>query len=178
MFKKVLISAIIIMAVFAAGSAVYAQSGTSSAGYVKKAPVFELLPGSEESKTFQKEYIISANSKEGTEVVLDLYWFGTENDKSIIAKKKPGKKSDEEGIWILQKSETYTVGASGIFAESVDLNLGKNKIVLFIMDKDGNTDEITLEIERFLEEQASEEVTGSTLNKLKENMTNSTNKSE
>ncbi|HYE81916.1 MAG TPA: hypothetical protein VEG39_07085 [Clostridia bacterium] len=179
MFKKVLITAAIATAVFAAGSAVYAQSDASYVKYGKDtAPVFDLQSDKDESKTFEKEYIISGNAEEGTEVTFDLYWFGTEDDKSIIVKKKPSEDSEEEGIWILQQSEEFTVGASGIFAESVDLNLGKNKIVLFITDKNGNTDERTLEVERFLEKEASEEVNGNNLNKVKEDLSNKVNTNE
>ncbi|MEA4847996.1 MAG: hypothetical protein VB106_12265 [Clostridiaceae bacterium] len=172
MFRKVLISAIIVTAVFAAGSAVYAQSATDVD------PVFVLLSDKEESKTFDREYVISGNAKEGTVVTIDLYWFKTGNEKSIIVNKKPSEASESEGNWILQQSENYTVGASGIFAESVALNLGKNRIVLFIKGINGDTDEIALELERCSEKQAREEVSGNSLNKFVENMSNQVNTSE
>lgn len=174
MFKKVLISAIIATAVFAAGSAVYAQAGTS---YRRDtAPVFELLSDKEETKTFSREYVISGNASEGTEVAIELYWFRAEDEKSIIAKKKTVEVSEREGDWIFQQNKEFTVGASGIFVEPVELNLGLNKIVLFIRDIDGNKNKMTLELERFLEKQASEEVNGSTLNKFVDDISNSVNK--
>lgn len=173
MFKKVLISAIIATAVFAAGSAVYAQS---EAGYRRDtAPVFELLSDKEESKTFESEYVISARAKEGTKVSISLYWFSTDDEKSIIAKKKSVEGSEKEGSWILQESSEVTVGASNIFAETVSLNLGKNRIVLNIKDINGNKTKKTLELERFLKKQASEEVNGDTLNKFVEDILNSVN---
>lgn len=173
MFKKMLVSAIIVAAVFAAGSAVEAQAGTS---YRKDTvPKFELKSGKGELKTFSREYVISGNASEGTQVTLDLYWFRTEDEKSIIARKKSAENSEKKGDWIFQQSEEFKVGASGIFLEPVSLNLGLNKIVLFIKDINGNTDEITLKLERFLEKHVSEEVSGNTINKTKADMSNSTN---
>lgn len=173
MFKKVLISAIIATAVFAAGSAVYAQAGTSYGR--DTAPVFELLSDKEETKTFSREYVISGNASEGTEVTIDLYWFRAEDEKSIIAKKKTAEASEGEGDWIFQQTQEFKVGASGIFAEPVVLNLGLNRIELFIKDVHGNTNEMIFELERFLEKQASEEVSGSTFNKFVDDISNRVN---
>ena len=177
MFKKVLISAVIATAVFAAGSAVYAQSEEKYTGYRRDtAPVFELLSDKKETKTFESEYVISALAKEGTVVSMEFYWFSTEDEKSIIAKKKAEASSEKEGNWILQSSEEVTVGASGIFAETISLKLGKNKIVLSIKDLAGKEAKRTLEIERFLKKAVSEEVSGSSFNKLVNDILNSTNK--
>lgn len=176
MLRKMLVSTIIATAVFAAGSAVYAQSGAEYSKYKEDtAPIFVLQSDKEESKTFDREYIISGNAKEGTEITIDLYWFSIGDEKSIIAKKKSSGDSEKEGSWILQQTDTLVVGASGLFAEPVSLNLGKNRIVLFIKDTAGNTAEKTLEVERFLEKQASEEVNGGTLNKFVEKISNKTN---
>ena len=179
MFKKVLISAIIATVVFAAGSAVYAQSESNYTRYGRDTdPVFELLSDKEESKTFFREYIIEAIAEEGTEVSMDLYWFRSEDEKSIIAKKKEEEDSEKEGSWILQESEEVTVGASNIFAETVSLLLGRNRIVLNIKDANGNMAEEILEIERFLREQASKEVNGDAFNKFVEDITNTPNTNE
>ncbi len=179
MFKKLLISAIIATAVFAAGASVYAQSETEYTSYKRDdTPVFELLSDKEASKTFESEYVVSAMAKEGTEVSMNLYWFKTEDEKSILAKKKSQESSGKKGSWILQQSEEFSVGSSGIFVEPVTLSLGKNRIVLFIKDKSGNTAEKALEIERFWEKQASEEVNGSTLNKFVEDISNTVNVNE
>ncbi len=175
MYKKLLISAIIATAVFAAGASVYAQSGSDFTKYKSDVPVFELLSDKEESKTFENEYVISAITKEDTQIIMNLYWFKTEDEKSILAKKKSLESSGTKGSWILQQSEEFTVGSSGIFAEPITLSLGKNRIVLFIKDKDGKTTEKALEVERFWEKQASEEVNGSTLNRFVENISNTVN---
>jgi hypothetical protein len=173
MFRKMLISAIIVTAVFAAGSAVYAQSGTN---YAKEdAPVFKLLSDNE-SKTFDREYMISGSASEGTVVTIELYWFKSE--KSIIVNKKQSNSSESEGDWIFQDSKEYTVGSSGIFAEPVALNLGKNKIVLLISNADGETEEITLELVRSLEKDAKEEVNGPSLNKFVEDLSSKVNSTE
>lgn len=173
MFKKVLITAIIATAVFAAGSAVYAQSGANYIRYGRDtAPAFVLLSDKEETKTFFKEYIVEAIAKEGTEVSMDLYWFKNDDEKSIIAKKKEDASSKNEGTWILQESQKVVVGASNIYAETVSLLLGKNKIVLKILDTDGNEFEEVMEIERFLKKEASKEVNGDTFNKFVEDILN------
>ena len=123
MIKKLLISSIIVIAVFAAGSAVYAQSGT---GYVKEtAPVFKLL-SDKESKTFDREYMISGSASEGTVVTIELYWF--KGEKSIIVNKKQSKSSESEGDWIFQNSKEYTVGSSGFLQNRWPLILGKTKL--------------------------------------------------
>lgn len=174
MFRKILILTIIATAVFAAGSVVYAQSGTYYSE--DSAAIFELSSDKEESKTFGREYMLSGNASEGTVVNLEVYWF--KSQKSIIVNKKQPKSSENEGDWIFQKSEEYTVGSSGIFAEAVELNLGRNKIVLFISNIDGETDQITLELERSLEKHAREEISGSSLNRFVENMSNKVNSTE
>lgn len=174
MFRKILISTIIATAVFAAGSAVYAQSGTNYAE--ESATIFELSSVKEESKTFGREYVISGSAREGTVVTIELYWFKSE--KSIIVNKKQSKSSESEGDWIFQNSKEYTVGSSGIFAEPVALNLGKNKIVLLISNADGETEQITLELVRSLEKDAIEEVNGTSLNKFVENLSNEVNSTE
>lgn len=179
MFKKVLITAIIATAVFAAGSTVYAQSGANYTRYRKDtAPVFVLLSDKEETKTFFKEYLIEATAKEGTKVTMDLYWFKNDDEKSIIAKKKEDSGSKNEGTWILQESKKATVGASNIYAETVSLVLGKNKIVLSIVDTNGKKAKKVLKIERFLKEEASKEVNGDTFNKFVEDILNTQNKSK
>ena len=75
-------------------------------------------------------------------------------------------------------SKEYTVGSSGIFAEPVALNLGKNKIVLLISNADGETEEITLELVRSLEKDAKEEVNGPSLNKFVEDLSSKVNSTE
>jgi hypothetical protein len=173
MFKKLLISAIITTAVFEAGASVYAQSGTEYK--IEEAPVFELLSDKEESKTFESEYVISAITKEETEISMSIYWFKTADEKSILSKNRSSWSSEKKGSWILQQSAEFTVGSSGIFAEPVTLSLGKNRIALFIKDKNGNIAEKAIEVERFWEKLASEEVNGSALNKFVENISNNVN---
>lgn len=173
MFRKMLVSAIIAAAVFAVGAAVYAD--TEIVYSDNEVAVLELQIDRDESKTFNREYVVSGNAKEGTEITIELYWFSQEDEKSILSNKKPSKTSVKKGEWVLQQTAELVVGASSIFAEPVSLNLGKNKIVIQAIDVDGNEGEKTLKVERFLEEQASKEVNGSTLNKFVEDISNSIN---
>jgi Tfp pilus assembly major pilin PilA len=179
MFRKLLISAVIATAVFAAGASVYAQSENGYYRYAENtAPVFELLNDIEEVKTTKKGFLLEARAKEGTEINMSVYWFKAENENSIMDKRKAkdAGSSGKDGVWLLQHSEDYTVGISGIFAEQVKFNLGRNRIVLYIKDKAGNTAEKTWEVERFLEEQVDEEINPKAINQLKVDMSNSISK--
>jgi lipopolysaccharide export LptBFGC system permease protein LptF len=179
MFRKLLVSVIIATAIFAAGSSVYAQS---NAGYDGDAPaIFELQTDREESKTFDSEYVVSGNAKEGTQFTIDIYWFKQSNEKSII-NRNSAEDSDstavKEGKWILQQTDEFTIGASSIFADPVYLNFGRNKLVIYAKDIAGNDSQKIIEIERFLEEDVNKEVYGSTLNKFVEDITNSINQNK
>lgn len=170
MFKKVLISAVIVTAVFAAGSAVYAQSEYSG---VRKdvAPVFELISDKTEAKTFESEYVISARAKEGTVITMQLYWYDEGDSKSILAKKKiASEDSEKQGIWLLQDTDEWTVGSSGLIAKTVTLNFGKNKITLNVKDVNGNAALKIIEIELNDKAQASEDINGDAINKLLNDM--------
>jgi len=173
MFRKLLVSAVITISIFAAGAAVYASTDTTYDGEAEA--IFELQSDKDESKTFDREYVVSGSAKEGTEITIELYWFSQEDEKSIIANKKSPEDSEKKGEWILQQDEELVVGASSIFAEPVYLSLGKNKIVIFAKDVQGNTAKKTLKLERFLEEQANKEVNGSTFNKFVEDISNTIN---
>lgn len=173
MFRKMLVSAIIAVAIFAAGAAVYAD--TETVYDENNVAVLELQIDRDESKTFDREYVISGNAKEGTEIIIELYWFRQEDEKSIVSNKKPSTALEKKGEWVLQQTEELVVGASSIFAEPVYLSLGQNKIVIQATDIDGNKGNKTLKVERFLEEQASKEVNGSTLNKFVQDISNSIN---
>lgn len=176
MFRKMLVSAIITISIFATGAAVYAQTETSHGK--ETVAVFQLQSDRNESKTFDREYVVSGSAKEGTEITIELYWFSQEDEKSIIANKKSAEGSEKKGEWILQQNEEFVVGASSIFAEPVYLNFGKNKIVIFAKDLQGNTEKKTLKVERFLEEQANKEVNSPTVNKLVEDMSSKRNTEE
>ena len=179
MFRKLLVSVIIATAIFAAGASVYAQSSTAYDG--DKPAIFELQTDREESKTFDSEYVISGIAKEGTQFTIDIYWFRQDNEKSIMnrnAAEDSDSTSKKAGKWILQQTDEFTVGASSIFADSVYLNFGKNKLVIYAKDAAGNDGQKILAIERFLEEAVNKEVYGSTLNKFVEDMTNSINQNK
>lgn len=166
MFKKILISAVIATAVFAAGSAVYAQSDYS-VGRKDVTPAFELISDKTEIVTLESEYLVEARGREGTTIVMNLYWFNLDDGKGILAKKRvPSEGSEDKGTWLLQKTEQWTVGSSGIIAKPVTLYLGKNKIVLDIEDVKGNKTQKILEIELATKEEASEYVNGDSFKKL------------
>lgn len=162
MLKKILISAAIVAAVFASGSVVYAQADKAAAEK-KDTPAFELVEENLESKTFESEQVISGSAKEGTAFTLSLYWFKVDNEKSIVAKKKETGGEDKKGEWLLQNREEWEVGPSGIFVKPVTLEMGKNKIILKVMDGDGNKAEKTWQIELVDKEHVTEYINSYTL---------------
>lgn len=166
MIRKILVSAVIATVVFTAGSAVYAQAGRSA---INKdvAPAFEWISETSEAKTWESEYIIEANASEGTSIKMKLYWFNAGDGKGIMAKKKDSlSDSKDKGNWLLQDTSEWAVGSSGIIAEPVTLYLGRNRIVLDIMDVAGNKAQETLEIELTTKEEANETVSGGSMKKL------------
>lgn len=175
MFRKVLISAVIATAVFAAGSAVYAQTGYSDARS-DEVPAFKLISDKSELRTWESEYIVSGNAMEGTTITMNLYWFNTSDGKGIMAKKKASvTESENEGDWLLQETEEWTVGSSGIIAKPVTLYFGRNKIVLDITDVDGNEAQKILEIELTTKAEANEVVNGDSMKRLLDDITNEAN---
>ncbi len=151
MLKKILVSTAIFAAIFASGSAVYAQADKAMAAQ-KDMPAYELIEDNLESKTFEKMQVISGSAREGTSFSLSLYWFKADNGKSIIAKKKETGSAAINGEWLHQDTAEWKVGPSGIFVQPVTLEIGKNKLVLNITDTAGNKAERVWEIE--LQEEA------------------------
>ncbi|HWR61119.1 MAG TPA: hypothetical protein VN580_05870, partial [Clostridia bacterium] len=100
MFRKMLVSVVITISVFAAGAAVYASTDTVDGGEAEA--IFELQSDRDESKTFDREYVVSGSAKEGTEITIELYWFSQEDEKSIIVNKKSQEGSEKKGEWVLQ----------------------------------------------------------------------------
>lgn len=151
MSRKTLISILLISVILVFNMLLYAEPGDGAKK--EDAPVFELVKNPDGMKTFERDLIISAKSKEDTTVVLYHYWFKVDEEKSIIAKKKTSSTGSESGEWCLVTSDESTIGASGIYAKQISLKIGKNKIVLRIKDKDGNRKIQVMNMERMDKEE-------------------------
>jgi len=171
MFKKILIYAVIVAAILSASPAVYAQNGDYGAN-TDDTPAFKLISAKSEIKTTESEYIVSASAEEGTSIIMSLFWFDATDGKGIVAKKKA---SEDKGNWLLQHTEEWTVGSSGIIAKPVTLYFGRNRIVLDITDVKGNKAQKTLEIELTTKAEASEAVSGDMIKKLLDDIGNKDN---
>ncbi len=112
-------------------------------------PIVEILNNIDGVKTFEKSYALCVRAKEGTVITFQQYWFKTDEEKSVVLKKKQSENSlDTIGEWVLQdKTEQWEIGASSIYARSVTWKLGRNKIVLKAKDKNGNTETLTMLVE-------------------------------
>lgn len=135
MFKKIVLPAVIITVILASNITTFAEPNRSLARRLD-VTTFELTKNLDGTKTFERNQVISGRAEDGSEITMSVYWFKTEEDKSILTKKKTAGDSSK-GQWIMQEKSSWVVGASEIFARPVTLNLGNNKIYLSVKDKNG-----------------------------------------
>lgn len=147
MFKKTLLPAIIIMAMLTLNTAVIAEPNRSIA---RKSDVttFQLTKNLDGTKTFEKYQVVSGTAKNGSEIIMTVFWFKADEDKSIVSRKTIDDSYDNaKGRWIMQGKSSWEVGPSEIFAVPVTLNPGKNRIVITVKEKDGFTKEEVVNVE-------------------------------
>lgn len=145
MVKKLIVFIAIIVITLSVAAVTYADSGYKTAK--KGSPVFQLIFESEGNKTLEPQLIISGTAKEGTVITVSHYWYKIGEDESIL-KKNTDKSSGEAGEWIsVEDPEVLTIGASGILAKTVELEKGKNKIIVAGKDKAGNEKKQTIMME-------------------------------
>lgn len=111
-------------------------------------PVFDFINGVEEiDKPIiynNRELSIKGKALEGTVITITTYWYQVDKGKTIISKNKLYEEDIlSTGEWILQYSEEFQVGLSGIFGASVPVKPGKNKVV--IASDTGESYEIEIE---------------------------------
>lgn len=135
MFKKVVLPAVLIAAMLTLNTAVFAEPNRSIA---RKLDVtnFQLTKNLDGTKTFEKNQVISGRAENGSEITMTIFWFSTDEDSSIISKKKVND-NDANGNWIMQEKFSWVVGESEIFAKPVSLNVGKNRIIIRVKDQNG-----------------------------------------
>lgn len=137
MFKKILLPALIISAMLTLNTGVFAEPNRSIARRLD-VTAFQFTKNLDGTRTTERNQVISGRAESGTEIVMTIFWFMDEEDKSIVSKKKNTDSSDESsGQWVMQGKYNLEVGASEIFAQAVSLNLGKNRINIRIKDKAG-----------------------------------------
>jgi hypothetical protein len=147
MLKKTLLPAVILSVLLLFSSVVYAEPNRSVARRLD-VTTFQLTKNLDGTKTFERNQVISGRAENGSEITMTILWFNAEEDKGIISKKKTTDDSSEaSGQWIVQDKFGWEVGASGIFAKPVTLNMGKNKINIHVKEKDGDIKDEVINVE-------------------------------
>jgi hypothetical protein len=133
MFKKIVLPAVIITAILTTNIAAFAEPNRSIARRLD-VTTFQLTNNLDGTKTFERNQVISGRAEDGSQITMTVYWFKTEEDLSILSKKKTAG-DPSKGEWIMQEKSSWIVGASEIFAKPVTLNPGNNRIYLNVKDK-------------------------------------------
>lgn len=137
MFNRIFIAVLLIFAFVTFSTAAFADTGyiINKPGDI---PAFALSKELDGIKTFEQAQVISGRGKEGTKVVLSVYALRPAKEITpIIAKKQNNSSIQKNEEWILQSTQEWTIGASGIFARNVFLVLGKNRLEFKITNAAG-----------------------------------------
>lgn len=145
MFKKVVLPAVLIAVMLTFNTAVIAEPNRSLARRLD-VTTFQLTKNIDCTKTFEKNQVISGRAEQGSEITMTIFWFRTDEDSSILSKKKIFD-NNSNGQWIMQEKYNWEVGASEIFAKPVSLNIGKNRITIRVKDKAGNIKDEVINVE-------------------------------
>ncbi len=145
MFKKIVLPAVLIIAMLTLNTAVFAEPNRSLSRRLD-ATTFQLTKNLDGTKTFEKNQVISGRAEDGSEITMTIFWLRTDEDSCILSKKKIYD-NGSNGQWIMQEKYNWEVGASEIFAKPVSLNIGKNRINIRAVDKAGNIKDEVIDIE-------------------------------
>lgn len=145
MFKKIVLPAVLIAAMLTLNTAVFAEPNRSIARKLD-VTTFQLTKNLDGIKTFEKNQVISGRAENGSEITMTIFWLRTDEDSSILSKKKTVD-NGSNGQWIMQEKYIWEVGASEIFAKPVPLNIGKNRIIIRVEDIAGNIEDEVVNVE-------------------------------
>ena len=145
MFKKIVLPAVVIIAMLTANTATFAEPNRSIARRLD-VTTFQLTKNLDGTKTFERNQVISGRAEDGSEITMTVFWFKMTEDRSILSKKKASGDSNK-GQWIMQDKSKWEVGASEIFAKPVTLNPGNNRIFINIKDKNENVKDEVINVE-------------------------------
>ncbi len=119
--KKIIFVIVLCLSAFAACPAAYAKEAESG--------IFEITSGLDFSKdsvsTFDSSKTVSGTAEKNTDIKIEVY-----SVKSDTAK--------------LENDYSFTVGISGIFTQTIDLNIGENYVVVSAGGKEDDKAEITV----------------------------------
>ncbi|MDF2893179.1 MAG: hypothetical protein K0R80_3546 [Clostridia bacterium] len=166
MFKKIVLPAVIIAAMLTLNTAAFAEPNRSIARRLD-VTTFQLTKNLDGTKTFERNQVISGRAENGSEITMTVYWFKTDEDQSILSKKKAFEDTDNSGDWIMQKKSNWVVGASEIFAKTVTLNPGKNRIVIRVKDQKGSFKDEVINVEYVYKDELTDFINNIILKNLK-----------
>ena len=166
MFKKIVLPAVIITAILISNTATFAEPNRSIARRLD-VTTFQLTNNLDGTKTFERNQVISGRAENGSELTMTVYWFKTDEDRSIISKKKTSGDSNNKGQWIIQEKSKWEVGASEIFAKPVTLNPGNNRIFISIKDKNENVKDEVINVEVVLKNDLTDLINSMVMKNLK-----------
>ncbi|MDF2520227.1 MAG: hypothetical protein K0R84_855 [Clostridia bacterium] len=165
MFKKTVLPIVLIAAMLTLNAAVFAEPNKSVARKLD-VTTFQLTKNLDGTKTFEKNQVISGKAEEGSEITMTIFWFSTDEDSTILSKKKSDE-NNSEGEWIQQEKYIWEVGASEIFAKPVSLNIGKNRIIISVKDKDGSVVQEVINVEVVPKDELTDYINNMILKNLK-----------
>lgn len=145
MFKKIVLPAVLIVAMLTLNTAVFAEPNRSLARKLD-VTTFQLTKNLDGTKTFEKNQVISGRAEDGSEITMTIFWLRTDEDSSILSKKRIVD-NGTNGQWIMQEKYNWKVGASEIFAKPVSLSIGKNRVIIRVEDKVGNINDEVVNVE-------------------------------
>lgn len=146
MLKKIVLPAVVIMAILTFNTATFAEPNRSIARRLD-VTTFQLTKNLDGTKTFERNLIISGRAENGSEITMTVYWLKTSEDRSILSKRKIPSGFNNKGQWIMQGKSSWEVGASEIFAKPVTLNPGNNRIIISVKDKASNVKDEVVNVE-------------------------------
>lgn len=124
MWKKVMASIIVMIAVISISTVGFAASASNIKPKVDITKYQVITPEKSSSASDKKVVLISGKAPEGTKIIIDVYGAIDLTGNNYSLEKLPGKDD-----YILISSKTTKSGALG-FGEEVELILGVNKITV------------------------------------------------
>ncbi|RKD32099.1 hypothetical protein [Thermohalobacter berrensis] len=84
--------------------------------------------------TVDRNVVLSGKGEEGTEIVVEVY--SAKNVTEIEFDVNTLLDTKDEDEYVLVSSENFKIGKLGYFAHELKLNLGKNKITLYVKENE------------------------------------------
>lgn len=100
---------------------------------------FTLIKDINNTKVYEAEQVLYGKAPASTQINLKLYSEKSQAQKSLVEITSSNEKAVEkkEVKWQLEEELSWTIGASEVFANTIKLKMGRNKLVMEILYADG-----------------------------------------